>query len=70
MNVRSKGKLRQGTWYTKNHSCVSYIKCLLRLKDKNEKLKDRWLSEDESFTYINYLVLARFIWQFPLKFKD
>lgn len=43
MNVRSKGKLRQGTRSTKNHSCVSYIKCPLRLKGKNEKLKDRWL---------------------------
>lgn len=71
MNVRSKDKLRQGTWSTKNHSCVSYIKCLFRLKHKNEKVKDRWLhEEDESFTYIYYLVLARFIWQSPLKFKD
>lgn len=42
---------------------VLLYKCLLRAKDKNEKLEVRWLSEeDESFTYIHNLVLARIIW--------
>lgn len=69
MNVRSKGKLRQGTWSPKIMP-VNDIKCPLRLKYKNE-VKDRWLcEEDESFTYMYYLLLARFIWQSPLNFKD
>lgn len=34
----------------KEHSppfCISYIKSLLRLKDKDEKLEVEWLSEED-----------------------
>lgn len=51
MDVRSGDEPRQETLSTKNHSCISYRKCL-RLKDNNEKLEVRWLSEEDSHLLI------------------
>lgn len=41
MDLRPGDEPRQGTQSTKNHSYISYIKCLLGLRDENEKLEVR-----------------------------